>query len=118
MKNSRPTCPTRSFPPQFAPQDLEKDLDATCLEPLIQMFSELSPLFPHDYHDFHESKRSKRSKQSKVKAYFSGLDIDPDETKIIFTLLDSDCNGDIDIEATKSALYISLIHIGNILAYW
>ena len=33
-----------------------------------------------------------------VKAYFSGLDIDPDETKIIFTLLDSDCNGDIDIE--------------------
>ncbi|CAE7479819.1 unnamed protein product, partial [Symbiodinium necroappetens] len=36
-----------------------------------------------------------------VKAYFSGLDIDPDETKIIFTLLDSDCNGDIDIEATK-----------------
>jgi hypothetical protein len=93
-------------------------LDATCLEPLIQMFSELSPLFPHDYHDFHESKRSKRSKQSKVKAYFSGLDIDPDETKIIFTLLDSDCNGDIDIEATKSELYISLIHIGNILAYW
>lgn len=94
MKNSRPTCPTRSFPPQFAPEDLEKDLDAKCLEPLIQMFSELSPLFPHDYNDFHESKRSKqsersnRSKQSKVKAYFSGLDIDPDETKIIFTLLD------------------------------
>ena len=40
---------------------------------------------------------------AQVKAYFSGLDIDPDETKIIFTLLDSDCNGDIDIEDTDSS---------------
>ena len=41
--------------------------------------------------------------RDQVKAYFSGLDIDPDETKIIFTLLDSDCNGDIDIEESSES---------------
>jgi len=33
-----------------------------------------------------------------VRAYFNGLDIDPDEAKVIFTLLDSDNSGDIQIE--------------------
>lgn len=33
-----------------------------------------------------------------VKAYFNGIDIDPDEAKVIFTLLDSDNSGDVEIE--------------------